>query len=448
MTTVAIDDLRRFGRAVLAARGVPAQDAALVTDVMVEQDARGHGHHGAGLLALRVADLERGAARAGAVVEVLADLPAFTALDARGALGPVGAVQAMDACIQKARTQGGAFASLRDMPHWVIPAFYSMRAAAARLIGYCTCVTNPAFAPVGGRARALGNNPLSYAIPADPRPPIVVDFGVAPSTGRMRELAADGRPLPEGWAVDADGRPLRDPAQAMREGVFLPAAEHRGYGLGLVHEILGATLNAMPIGLDAAPSGPDAPPHGSDATPIGPDVTPGGPDAAPSGPDVTPVGPDAAPIGPDAAPIGPDAAPIGPDATPGGPDAAPGGPDATLVGSDATLVGSDAMPGGSDAAPHGPAGVPGRFGAFFAAWRVDTFRPAAEFLRGVNQALDRIAAIPPVDPARPVRYPGERSGRALRRNLARGRVELGTASWEQVQRVARRTNVPAPTPLT
>ena len=103
MITVALDDLRQFGRAALATRSVGEADAALVIDVMLEQDLRGHGHHGIALLAPRVRDLDAGSARADAQVEVLADLPAFTALDAHGALGPIGAVQAMDACIAKAR---------------------------------------------------------------------------------------------------------------------------------------------------------------------------------------------------------------------------------------------------------------------------------------------------------------------------------------------------------
>ena len=316
MTTVALDDLRQFARAALATRGVSQADAALVIDVMLEQDLRGHGHHGIALLAPRIRDLDAGRARADAQVEVLADLPAFTALDAHAALGPVGAVQAMDACIAKAQTQGAAMASLRDMPHWVIPAYYSMRAAAAGLIGYCTCYTNPSFAPVGGATRVLGNNPLSYAIPADPRPPIVVDFGVSASTGRMRELLADGQPLPEGWAVDDNGHPISDPAQAMAEGVFLPVAEHRGYGLGLVNELLAASLNAMPIALETPP---------------------------------------------------------------------------------------------------------GRYGGFFMAWRVDAFRPRDDFLRDVNHALDLVTGSPPLDPSRPVRYPGEQSGLALRRHSASGR---------------------------
>ena len=342
MTTVALDDLRRFGRAALATRGVREADAALVIDVMLEQDLRGHGHHGIVLLALRIQDLDAGHALADSQVEVLADLPAFTALDAHAALGPVGAVQAMDACITKAQTQGAAMASLRNMPHWVIPAYYTMRAAAAGLIGYCTCYTNPSFAPAGGVTRVLGNNPLSYAIPADPRPPIVVDFGVSASTGRMRELIADGQTLPDGWAVDTDGRPISDPAQAMAEGVFLPIAEHRGYGLGLVHELLAATLNAMPIALEISP---------------------------------------------------------------------------------------------------------GRYGGFFMACRVDTFRPRDQFLRDVNHALDRVTGSPALDPAQPIRYPGEQSGLAFRRNLSRGQVDLSTASLARVQQVATLTGVPAPEPL-
>ena len=250
MVTIELNDLRRFCRAVLATRGLSEGQAELVTEVMVEQDLRGHGHHGSALLALRVKDLDSGIARVDVEIEVLSDLPAFMAIDAHGLLGPLGAVHAMDICIDKAQTQGIASATLRDMPHWVIPAFYSMRAAAVGLIGYCVCYTNPSFAPVGGNSRVLGNNPMSYAIPADPRPPVVIDFGVSASTNRMREMAADGELIPDGWAIDTDGNPISDPSTAMERGVFLPFAEHRGYGLGLVHEILGATLNAMPIGLE------------------------------------------------------------------------------------------------------------------------------------------------------------------------------------------------------
>ena len=137
-------------------------------------------------------------------------------------------------------------------------------------------------------------------------------------------------------------RPIRDPEQAMANGVFLPVAEHRGYGLGLVHEVLAATLNAMPIALEIPP---------------------------------------------------------------------------------------------------------GRYGGFFMAWRVDTFRPRDEFLRDVNRALDRVTGSPPLHPVRPIRYPGERSGLVLHLNLARSKVDLSTASWARVQEVAELTSVPTPEPM-
>ena len=340
MTTVALDDLRRFGLAALATRGVSESDAALVIDVMLEQDLRGHGHHGIVLLALRIRDLDAGRARADAEVEVLSDLPAFTALDAHGALGPVGAVQAMDACIAKAQTQGSAMASLRDMPHWVIPAFYSMRAASAGLIGYCCCYNRSVIRPRWAAPRGcLATTPcptrfppirarLSWWTSVSPPPP-----------GRIRELIADDQPLPDGWAVDTKGRALSDPAQARAEGVFLPIAEHRGYGLGLVHELLGATLNAMPMALEHPP---------------------------------------------------------------------------------------------------------GRYGGFFSACRVDAFRPREDFLREVNHALDRVTSSPTLDPSHPIRYPGEQSGLALRRNRARGQVDLSIASWNRVHEVSELTGVPAP----
>jgi len=247
--TVAIDDLHRFVREALVAAGAEPGQAAICADVMVEQDLRDHGHHGSGLLQLRIADLRTGVADPQAQIEVLAEAAAMTAFDAHRALGPVAALRAMDACIAKARLTGIAMATVRQMPHWVIPAYYAMHAAAAGLIGYCACYTGPSFAPVGGRSRVLGNNPAAYAIPADPRPPLVADFGVSASTGRMRVMAARGEALPSDWAIDAAGNPITDPNRAMAEGIFLPTGGHKGYALGLVIELMCSALNALPIGL-------------------------------------------------------------------------------------------------------------------------------------------------------------------------------------------------------
>ena len=246
---VRIDDLTAFARAALESGGAKPEQAALCADVIVEQDLRGHGHHGSQILALRVRELMERTCDPNAVIETLADLPGLVALDAHNAMGPVASVHAMDLCIDRAQKLGIGMVTVRNLMHWVIPAYYAMRAAAQGLIGYCACVTSPSFAPVGGNARVLGNNPFAYAIPADPRPPVVADFGVSASSGRMNVAARRGESIPADWAMDKDGKPITDPKRAMAEGIFLPAAGHKGYALGLVIELMCSMMNGLQIGL-------------------------------------------------------------------------------------------------------------------------------------------------------------------------------------------------------
>lgn len=337
---IQIDVLDGFVVDVLSAVGVSAERARICADVLIEQDLRGHGHHGVCLLRYQIGELQNGRVHAGAMVKVLAESHAMVAMDGNLAPGPVAANEAMRHCIELALAQGVGLVTLRQMPHWVIPAYYAMRAAAAGLVGYCVCFTGPVFAPTGSSAAGLGNNPFAYAVPADPRPAVVIDFGVAPSVHRVRMLAARGEPLPDGWATNRSNSPIIDPADALDYGVFQPFDEHRSSGLGLVHELLAGTLAGMPIGMLAPPSIAN--------------------------------------------------------------------------------------------------------GALFMAYRTDLLRPHREFLRDVNAALDALAALPRRDPGVPVLYPGERSGYELRRNLARGAVDLSDWTWRDLEDVAKRTGVLLP----
>lgn len=106
---------------------------------MVEQDLHGHGHHGTQLLRRRIPEIDNDVIVPDAAVEVIAQTSAMAAMDGNLAPGPVAAREAMDLCVDMARAQG-----------------------------------------VG-----LENNPLAYPIPAGPRPPVVLDFGVARSTNRV-----------------------------------------------------------------------------------------------------------------------------------------------------------------------------------------------------------------------------------------------------------------------
>jgi LDH2 family malate/lactate/ureidoglycolate dehydrogenase len=103
--------------------------------------------------------------------------------------------------------------------------------------------TKPRVAPFGGARAMFGTNPLAVAVPVKDHPPIVLDFSTAVvASGKIRVLRDQGDPLPEGWILDKEGRPSRDPADYYDGGVLLPAAGHKGYALSLLVEILGGLL--------------------------------------------------------------------------------------------------------------------------------------------------------------------------------------------------------------
>jgi uncharacterized oxidoreductase len=119
-------------------------------------------------------------------------------------------------------------------------------AADTRLVGLGFCNLGrrgAAVAPHGGAARLLGTNPFAAAVPVAGRPPLLVDFATsAVAEGKLRVARNRGLPIPAGWVVAADGSAATDPNAFYAGGALLPAAGHKGYGLGMLAELLGGLL--------------------------------------------------------------------------------------------------------------------------------------------------------------------------------------------------------------
>jgi len=131
---------------------------------------------------------------------------------------------------------------------------YAEMALQHDMIGFIAAVSDPCVAPYGGRKAVLSTDPLSYAIPAGKENPIVVDFATSVvAEGKVRAALYKGQQLPPGWIVDSNGRPSTNPAdlyepplppaQIKLAGALLPAGGHKGYGIGLVVEILAGALS-------------------------------------------------------------------------------------------------------------------------------------------------------------------------------------------------------------
>jgi LDH2 family malate/lactate/ureidoglycolate dehydrogenase len=150
----------------------------------------------------------------------------------------------MRKAIDKAKEHGIGWVSVKDSGHFGVAGLFPLMAAEADLIGYCCTNSAPMTAPFGGRERIIGNNPLSYAFPADRHPPVVVDFSCSVvSSGKLILARKKGERIPLGWAYDKEGISTEDPYEGYEGGGSLAfVGGHKGYGLTLAHEMLTAVL--------------------------------------------------------------------------------------------------------------------------------------------------------------------------------------------------------------
>ncbi len=122
---------------------------------------------------------------------------------------------------------------------------------------------SPVVAPPGGKHRVIGTNPISFAVP-DGQGGVAMLFDQSTTTvalGKITMAKAAGEAIPEGWAVDADGRPTTDPEAALK-GSLVSMGGYKGWGFGLMAELLAAGMTGSVAAVDIGPlKAPEGPPH-------------------------------------------------------------------------------------------------------------------------------------------------------------------------------------------
>jgi LDH2 family malate/lactate/ureidoglycolate dehydrogenase len=241
---IAAPALKDFAINVLEAVGLDRADAQTVAWALVEANLEGIDTHGVSRLAMYARRVRAGLASARPTFRWTHPAPAVTLLDADNALGPVAAVAAVDEAVRLARSQGIGMVAVAHTNHTAALSAYTERAAAGGCIALMACNTPPAIPPWGGRTAFFGTNPLAFSAPGPTpdEPPVVVDMATSVvARGNIIMAARQNKPIPEGWAIDAEGNPTTDP-QAALAGAILPMAGAKGYALALMVEILSAIV--------------------------------------------------------------------------------------------------------------------------------------------------------------------------------------------------------------
>ena len=239
---ISVADARELSTRLLSDSGLSAEDAAIVADILIEAELRGRATHG--LIRLKGLVSHLGSSMAGRL-QVVKDEAHSALVDGGCRLGYLVAHRCMQLAISKASPIAvvGAF----NTNHSGMLGYYPLMAAQRGLIGAIACDTYRRTAPFGAAEAVLGTNAFAVAIPTRAEP-ILLDLSTAAITnGQLMVARNAAQPIPEGRALDAEGRPTTDP-QAALEGCALPFGGHKGSAISLLVQILASALvNADPL---------------------------------------------------------------------------------------------------------------------------------------------------------------------------------------------------------
>jgi LDH2 family malate/lactate/ureidoglycolate dehydrogenase len=260
---------------VFAACGLASDAAKTAAATLVRTNARGIDTHGVTRVLVYVQKLKSGEINAAARPR-LDDRHGVLHYHADGALGQSAGVAAVDAAVHAAGRQASVTMVVHEIGHLAALGMFVLRAAEAGMLALLTQSTPPVMGLAGAKGAAIGNNPLAFASPVAGLPPLVFDMaasGVA--RGNVVMAARAKRAIPEGWAIDEEGRPTTDADAALR-GAMLPVAGHKGIGLAMMVECLAGSLSgAKPASMTGAKAGSAPARVGAFLTVINPELTTG-----------------------------------------------------------------------------------------------------------------------------------------------------------------------------
>lgn len=243
--TVSEDALRAFAASLFAAHGMPAGDADLVARVLVWANLRGVDSHGVLRIPGYLARVESGVNNCRPSMKTITDTPAAAVLDADHAFGQVALGRAMRIAMDKAASVGIGLCLIRRTTHMGAVGYFTLEAAAEGMAGIAVCVSRPNMAYHGARRAGIATSPIAISVPGASHAPLMLDMATATqSMGKIMLHRDAGKPLGEGWAIDAEGNPTTDPNAA---SVPTSLGGPKGTGLSLMFECLTSLIVANPL---------------------------------------------------------------------------------------------------------------------------------------------------------------------------------------------------------
>jgi len=255
-----VEKVKEFMEKSLQKCGVPENDVDIVVEVLISSDIRGIESHGIGRLKMYLDFIKDKVQNPVTHVEIVKETPTTALIDGHFGMGHVISYRAMSLAIEKAKKVGIGAVAVKNSTHFGICGYYPIMAANEGMIGLSVTNARPSVAPTFSNEPMYGTNPIAFAVPTDEENPFILDMATSiTQKGKVEVLERAGKPVSAGLVIDNDGNSHTDPGKILqlfrsKQAALLPlggvgedTGGHKGYGLGLMVEILSSALSGGPF---------------------------------------------------------------------------------------------------------------------------------------------------------------------------------------------------------
>ncbi|MGQ0511834.1 MAG: Ldh family oxidoreductase [Betaproteobacteria bacterium] len=246
------DSLFQLARDALERAGARRAMAEAAARHLVRAEEHGLPTHGMSRVPFYCGFLRNARADGAARPVMAAEKAGACLIDNRDGLPYEAAQWAIDEVIQRARRNGIGFAGITNSAHVGVLGIHLLPVAEAGMVGVAFTNSPAAIPAWGGKKALFGTDPVAFVFPRQGREPLVIDLALTTVVrGKIMLAMQKGEKIPEGWALDRNGKPTTDPKEAIEHGSLFPIGGAKGAMLALAFELICTALTGAAIGAEA-----------------------------------------------------------------------------------------------------------------------------------------------------------------------------------------------------
>ncbi|UWQ50700.1 Ldh family oxidoreductase [Leisingera caerulea] len=249
-----LDEIEDLSFRALVAAGTSEANARPLAVATAATEADGVASHGLAYIPIYAEHVQCGKVDGQASPALARPRPGVISVDAATGFAHPAIDAGFEALIPAAREQGIAVLAIRNSYNCGVLGYHTARLARAGLVGLGFTNAPASIAPSGGSKPVVGTNPFSVAVPGeDGEPELLIDQSASTiAKSEVMKHAREGKEIPLGWALDADGNPTTDPDAGLK-GSMAPSGGYKGVSVALLTEIMAAALTGATLGINASP---------------------------------------------------------------------------------------------------------------------------------------------------------------------------------------------------